>query len=308
MGADFIDYIIADKTVAPFDQQPFYTEKIVHLPDSYQVNDSRRKVAEHVPSRAEAGLPEHGFVFCCFNNNYKITAAVFELWMRLLKAVPGSLLWLLRDNPSAESNLRREAQVRGVDPSRLVFARRVKLAEHLARHRFADLFLDTLSYNAHTTASDALWVGVPVLTCEGHAFAGRVAPSLLRAVGLSELVTRSLEEYAALKNMRRWRRGLQRMHRSWIRSGRNLHRIGKTIRYSIPKGSVATSRPRTRQCGIFGSPAKLRVASVSMQSRNDRVEAAGGGALDPSQRTDQGPLSAPGDGLGIGGRAGRPAL
>ena len=198
MGADFIDYIIADGIVAPPEQQPFYSEKIVRLPDCYQANDSRRRIAERAPTGAEAGLPERGFVFCCFNNSYKITAAIFDVWMRLLNGVPGSVLWLLRDNAAAESNLRREAQARGVDPTRLVFAGRMKVEDHLARHRLADLFLDTLPYNAHTTASDALWAGLPVLTCEGKAFAGRVAASLLHAVGLPELVTRNLAGYEAL--------------------------------------------------------------------------------------------------------------
>ena len=198
MGAEFIDYIIADKTVAPFEHQPFYTEKIVHLPDCYQVNDAKRKIAERMPTRQEAGLPEKGFVFCCFNNNWKITPDVFSVWMRLLHAVEGSVLWLLGDNESAERNLRMEAQARGIDPARLVFASRLPLDEHLARHRVADLFLDTLPYNAHTTASDALWTGLPVLTREGTAFAGRVAASLLSAIGLPELVTHSIEDYEAL--------------------------------------------------------------------------------------------------------------
>ena len=198
MGAEFIDYIIADKTVAPFEHQPFYTEKIVHLPDCYQVNDTKRKIAERMPTRQEAGLPEEGFVFCCFNNNWKITPEVFSVWMRLLHAVEGSVLWLLGDNESAERNLRKEAQARGIDPARLVFAGRLPLEDHLARHRLADLFLDTLPYNAHTTASDALWTGLPVITRLGKSFAGRVAASLLNAIGLPELVTHSIEDYEAL--------------------------------------------------------------------------------------------------------------
>jgi predicted O-linked N-acetylglucosamine transferase (SPINDLY family) len=197
IGADFVDYVIADEIVLPFDQQPYYTEKIVYLPDCYQVNDSRRKIANHKPTRQEAGLPARGFVFCCFNNNYKITAPVFDVWMRLLQAIDGSVLWLLRDNNSAEINLRKEAAARGIDPARLVFANRMPLEDHLARHRFADLFLDTLPYNAHTTASDALWTGLPIVTCCGESFAGRVAASLLSAVGLPELVTSDLEEYQA---------------------------------------------------------------------------------------------------------------
>jgi protein O-GlcNAc transferase len=198
IGAEFIDYIIADKTVAPFEHQAFYTEKIVHLPDCYQVNDTKRKIAERTPTRQEAGLPEKGFVFCCFNNNWKITPDIFSVWMRLLRAVEGSVLWLLGDNKSAERNLRMEAQACGIDPTRLVFASRLPLEDHLARHRVADLFLDTLPCNAHTTASDALWAGLPVVTRLGESLAGRVAASLLNAIGLPELVTHSIEDYEAL--------------------------------------------------------------------------------------------------------------
>jgi predicted O-linked N-acetylglucosamine transferase (SPINDLY family) len=198
MGADFIDYIIADAIVLPFDEQPHYTENIVHLPDCYMVNDRKRAISSRTPTREELGLPVEGFVFCCFNNNWKITSAMFDVWMRLLKAVKGSVLWLFRDNGDAETNLRKQAAARGIDPSRLVFAGRISLNDHLARHRLADLFLDTLPYNAHTTASDALWSGLPVLTCRGNVFAGRVASSLLYAVGLSELVTYSLGEYEVL--------------------------------------------------------------------------------------------------------------
>jgi len=197
IGADFIDYVIGDPVVTPFEHAPYYVEKIVQLPDCYQVNDRKRMIAER-STRQQAGLPSAGFVFCCFNNNYKITAPVFDVWMRLLHAVPDSVLWLLRDNVGAERNLRQQAQARGVDPERLVFAGRSELAEHLARHQLADLFLDTLPYNAHTTASDALWAGVPLVTLQGNAFAGRVGASLLRSVGLQELVTTNLPDYEAL--------------------------------------------------------------------------------------------------------------
>jgi protein O-GlcNAc transferase len=198
LGADFIDYVIADETVAPGDHTLFYAERIVQLPDCYQVNDRKRAIAEHTSTRRDAGLPETGFVFCCFNNSFKILPPVFDVWMRLLQEVPGSVLWLLQDNAGAEANLRNAAAARGVNPARLVFAARTKLEDHLARHRLADLFLDTLPYNAHTTASDALWAGLPVVTCQGHAFAGRVAASLLNAAGLPELVTHSLADYEAL--------------------------------------------------------------------------------------------------------------
>jgi protein O-GlcNAc transferase len=198
LGARFYDYILADATVLPFDRQPFYTENIVHLPHSYLVNDSKRPIAVQTPTREEAGLPAEGFVFCSFNNTFKIAPPVFDIWMRLLRQVEGSVLWLLSDRATAESNLRREAAARGIDPSRLVFARRVPLQEHLARQRLADLFLDTLPYNAHTTASDALWAGLPVVTCRGQSFAGRVAASLLRAIGMPDLITDDLEAYERL--------------------------------------------------------------------------------------------------------------
>ena len=198
MGAPFIDYVIADPVLAGPDDDRYFVEKIVRMPETYLVTDNKLSIAERPPTRAEAGLPESGFVFCSFNNTYKITAEVFAAWMRLLQQVEGSVLWLLAGNPAAVRNLRREAEAAGVDPSRLVFAPRMKLDEHLARYRLADLFLDTLPYNAHTTASDALWTGLPVVTRRGGAFAGRVAASLLGAVGLPELVTHSLADYEAL--------------------------------------------------------------------------------------------------------------
>jgi predicted O-linked N-acetylglucosamine transferase (SPINDLY family) len=198
VGADYMDYILADRHVIPEDQQQYYTEKVVYLPDTYQANDSTRPIAEQTPSRTEAGLPDTAFVFCSFNANYKINPPVFDIWMHLLNHVKGSVLWLLESNPAAARNLRREAEMRGVAPERLVFAPHIDNADHLARHRLADLFLDTLPFNAHTTASDALWAGLPVLTCIGTTFAGRVAASLLNAIGLPELVTHSLEDYEAL--------------------------------------------------------------------------------------------------------------
>ena len=198
LGASYYDYVVADATVLPFNQQPHFVEKIVHLPNCYQVNDRKKAASADPPIRSEAGLPETGFVFCCFNNNYKITPSVFDVWMWLLRRVEGSVLWMLGDSEVAEANLRREALARGVDDGRLIFARRTTLADHLARHRLADLFLDTLPYNAHSTATDALWMGVPVVTCLGKSFAGRAAASQLRAIGAPELVTDSLEAYAKL--------------------------------------------------------------------------------------------------------------
>jgi predicted O-linked N-acetylglucosamine transferase (SPINDLY family) len=195
IGADFIDIILADRIVLPADQQPFFREKIAHLPDCYQANDATR-ILPPAPTRADAGLPPSGFVFCCFNASWKFAAPVFDIWMRLLGQVEGSVLWLL-DGPHAP-NLRKQAQARGIDPNRLVFAPRLAPDAHLARHPLADLFLDTLPYNAHTTCSDALWAGVPVVTCYGKAFPGRVAASLLKAIDLPELVTTRPQDYEAL--------------------------------------------------------------------------------------------------------------
>ena len=198
LGTDYIDYLIADKTLIPIESQQHYSEKIVYLPNSYQVNDRHRVIAQTQFTKQELGLPQDGFVFCCFNNNFKITPDVFDTWVRILKAVDKSVLWLFQDNPTAATNLQKEAALRGLDPARLVFATRMDLPQHLARHKAADLFLDTLPYNAHTTASDALWAGLPVLTCMGESFASRVAASLLNAIGLPELITQTPEDYEAL--------------------------------------------------------------------------------------------------------------
>ncbi|MBX9774936.1 MAG: tetratricopeptide repeat protein [Xanthobacteraceae bacterium] len=199
MGADFIDYIVADKVALPPDLAPYFTEQIVRLPDCFLVNDATKAISAGTPSRAEAGLPQHGFVFCCFNNSYKISAGVFSVWMRLLAAVEGSVLWLSRMNADAAEVLRSTAAAAGVDPGRIVFAPRVPaMADHLARLRLADLFVDTTDYNAHTTASDALWAGVPMVTCAGATFPGRVAASLLHGIGVAELVTTSIADYEAL--------------------------------------------------------------------------------------------------------------
>jgi len=198
MGAEYFDYLIADATLVPEADRRHYAEKIACLPDSYQVNDTQRAIAGAPVRRADLGLPDDAFVFCCFNNSYKITPAMFDRWMRVLLRVPRSVLWLLHDNVWAEANLRQEAHRRGVASDRLIFAPRIPLPGHLARHRAADLFLDTLPYNAHTTASDALWAGVPLITCVGDTFAGRVAASLLRAIRLPELIARTPADYEAL--------------------------------------------------------------------------------------------------------------
>lgn len=197
MGAEYIDYLIADRILIPPEARAFYSEKLAYLPDSYQPTDAKRAIAERVPSRGEAGLPEQGFVFASFNNTYKITPAIFDIWMRLLRECEGSVLWLLQESEVAVRNLKHEALLRGIAPERLIFAPRLPQAEHLARQRLADLFLDTLPCNAHTTASDALWAGLPVLTCIGTTFAGRVAASLLTAIGLPELAVPSLAGYEA---------------------------------------------------------------------------------------------------------------
>jgi predicted O-linked N-acetylglucosamine transferase (SPINDLY family) len=195
LGAPYMDYIIADREVLPPDQRMFYSEKVAWLPNCYQANDRNKEIAARSFGRAECGLPEQGFVFCCFNNAYKITPAIFDCWMRILGKVEASVLWLLEDTAAAAANLRCEAASRGIDPNRLVFAGRMPLPEHLARHRCADLFLDTLPYNAHTTASDALWTGLPLVTCRGETFAGRVAASLLTNMQLPELITTTLPDY-----------------------------------------------------------------------------------------------------------------
>jgi predicted O-linked N-acetylglucosamine transferase (SPINDLY family) len=198
MGAPYMDYILADATVIPEDHDAFYAERVVRLPGTYQINDNRRAISQRTPTREECGLPQNGFVFCCFNNPQKITPEIFDIWMRLLRATEGSVLWLITGNVKVAANLRAEAEKRGVAPERLIFAPKASVADHLARHRLADLCLDTLPYNAHTTASDALWAGLPVLTCLGETFAGRVAASLLKAIGLDATITRTLAEYEAL--------------------------------------------------------------------------------------------------------------
>jgi len=198
VGGEWLDYLIADCMVVPDEQRRFYAEKIVYLSDSYLPRDTSCVPSPGQIARADEGLPETGFVFACFNNTYKLNPVMFDIWMRLLRAVDGSVLWLPKSNPVSMQNLAREANVRGVAPDRLVFAPFRKTPEqHLARLRLADLFLDTLPYNAHTTASDALWAGVPVLTCLGATFAGRVAGSLLRSLELPELITESPAEYEA---------------------------------------------------------------------------------------------------------------
>ena len=197
-GADYIDYLIADKTIIPKHSQQHYVEKIVYLPNSFQVNDRKRVISGKKFTREELGLPVEGFVFCCFNGSYKITPHVFDSWISILNSVTGSVLWLSEANQTAVVNLRKEAEKRGLDPQRLVFAKRMQLPEYLASYQIADLFLDTLPYNAGATASDALWAGLPVITCIGESFASRMAASLLTAINLPELITNTRAEYGIL--------------------------------------------------------------------------------------------------------------
>lgn len=198
MGAPFIDYVVADRTVIPPDHLAHYSEAPIWLPHSYQATDDRRPIADRPPRRADIGLPEQGFVFASFNASYKITPDLFAIWMRLLDRVEGSVLWLLGDDADAAANLRGHARRHGIDPARLLFAAKLPVAEHLVRQKLADLFLDSFVCNAHTTASDALWAGLPIVTRIGEGFAARVCASLLRAVGLPELVTESAEDYERL--------------------------------------------------------------------------------------------------------------
>jgi predicted O-linked N-acetylglucosamine transferase (SPINDLY family) len=200
MGAPYIDYLIADRTIIPAADQRFYRERIVYLPDTYLPSDDRRPCpTAAMTTRLDQGLPDRGFVFCAFNAAFKLTPAIFDVWMRLLRRIDGSVLWVRDGHKAMTENLRREAERRGVPANRLVFAKHAAAMEtHLARHRLADLFLDTLPYNAHTTANDALWMGLPIVTCPGTTFAGRVAASLLRAAGLDDLIASSLEEYGNL--------------------------------------------------------------------------------------------------------------
>ena len=232
-GADYLDYIVADRIVIPPEHHSDYSEKVVYLPDTFLPGDSRRGTSPHTPSRAEAGLPESGFVFSSFNNSYKFSPRLFDVWMRLLRRFEGSVLWLSGSNATIVGNLRREAGARGVDPARLIFAPRVqRLEDHLARQRNADLFLDTLPYNAQTTAVDALWAGLPVLTCLGGAFSGRVAASVLTALGLPELITASLEEYEALASS--LVRDPERLRgiRTTLAGNRLTHPLFDTARYT----------------------------------------------------------------------------
>jgi predicted O-linked N-acetylglucosamine transferase (SPINDLY family) len=254
LGADYIDYIIADRTTIPDQHAPSYTENVVYLPDT--CHPARLpKLAASTPTRTDAGLPETGFVFACFNNSYKFNPETFDIWMRLLKAVDGGVLWLSEPNAAAKSNLRREAETRGVSPERLVFAPFLPtLDDHLARLKLADLFLDTLPYNAHTTASDALKMGVPVLTVPGETFAGRVAASLLQAVGLPELIAPSRSEYEALAlKLAREPEALNRL-RTKLARARETSPLFDTARYTRHLEAAFTVMHERLQQGTTAGP------------------------------------------------------
>ncbi|SCA55144.1 conserved hypothetical protein [Candidatus Terasakiella magnetica] len=225
-GTDFMDYIIADATVIPEETAQYYSEKVIYLPNSFQPNDDQREISDKKMSRSDFGLPEEAFVFCCFNNNYKIKREEFEIWMRLLNKVEGSVLWLSRATEQVKTNLRKEAEIRGVKPTRLIFAERVEsLADHLARQRLGDLFLDTFNYNAHTTASDALWSGLPLLTKEGKQYTARVASSILKSLDLPELITYSTSEY-------------EKTALELAKNPKNLQKLRRKIRGNIKTSSL----------------------------------------------------------------------
>ena len=263
MGAEFIDYIIADRTLIGEADRQHYSEKVVYLPDSYMPNDRRRRIAEHRPSRAEAGLPPDGFVFCSFNRASKLLPETFDIWMRLLNKVEHSVLWLADPGrPVAIQNLRREAEARGVAADRLIFAPHLPRDEdHLARLPLADLFLDTEPYNAHATAADALWTGLPVLTLKGETFASRVAASLLNAVGLPEMVTQTPQVYENVALM------LAREPSTIAALKAKLARNRETLRCSIRPASRATSKRPTCACGSVPRAALSPRASPSRRFR-----------------------------------------
>lgn len=249
MAHPCMDYIIADRTIIPEEDFQHYSERVVWLPDSYQANDDKSAITERRPTRPDCGLPEGAFVFCCFNNTYKIMPEVFDIWMRLLAAVPNSVLWLIATNAAAEVSLRREAERRGVAPDRLIFAAKMPLADHLARSGHADLFLDTMPYNAHTTGSDALWAGVPLLTCLGSTFASRVAASLVRAVGLGDLATTSLQDYEAMAIKLARDPASLRALRDRLARNRGTHPLFNTARFARHIEAAYTTMWRRYQAG-----------------------------------------------------------
>ncbi|WP_290661810.1 tetratricopeptide repeat protein [Aquabacterium sp.] len=250
LGTNYIDYIIADQHVIPAAHQAFYNEKVVYLPDAYLPTDAGLKISERTPTRQECGLPETGVVFCSFSHDYKINPPLFDMWMRLLSKVPGSVLWLMSRSQASQAKLRKEAQARGVDPERLVFAGRVPLVEdHLARYRQADIFLDTHPYNAHTTAADALMAGLPVVTFMGGAFPARVAASLLHAIGMPELVADSTQGYEDLAFKLATDPALLAATRAKIRANQATHALFDTERFCRNLEAIYVSMWRQSELG-----------------------------------------------------------
>ena len=254
LGAAFYDYLIADAVVVPESQQRHYSESLVQLPGCYQANDTSRRIEETGSTRQEHGLPQAGFVFCCFNNNWKITPATFDMWMRVLARAEGSVLWVLKDSEEVERNLRKEAAIRGIEEHRLIFAGRVPLSQYLARYRLADLFLDTLPYNGHSTASDALWAGLPVLTLIGETFAGRVAASLLRHAGLPELVTETPAQYESLAVALATQPGLLEQFRSRLARTRETMALFDASRFARRMESAYTEMFARYEAGLPPGP------------------------------------------------------
>ena len=233
MGAEYIDYIIADEVIIPKENLNFYSEKVLYLPDCYQANMSQKNISKKQFKRGDFGLPDNAFVFCSFNNNYKITPYIFDIWMNILKKVPNSVLWIFKSNETASRNLKRETELRGVDPNRIIFASYLPNDEHLKRISLADLFLDTFPYNAHVTASDAIRMGIPILTLTGNSFASRVGASILSCIGIKELITRNKREYQEL--------GIE-----LALNTNKLYKIKKRLRDSLSKSSLYDSHLFTK--------------------------------------------------------------
>jgi predicted O-linked N-acetylglucosamine transferase (SPINDLY family) len=260
-GAAYMDYLIADRIAIPDDQAQYFSERVVRMPHSFLPNDDRQLIAEETPLRRDLGLPDSEFVFCAFNNGYKLNPRMFDIWMRLLRETPGSVLWLRAGEAAVRANLEREAKIRGVAADRLVFAARVQAMDaHLARYRQADLFLDTLPYGAHATARDALWAGLPVLTCTGNAFATRVAASLLVALNLPELVTTNLEQYAAQALMLAHSPSVLAEVRAKLSDQRVRRPVFDTERYRRQLESAYFTMHERQQRGA--SPQSLDVADI----------------------------------------------
>jgi predicted O-linked N-acetylglucosamine transferase (SPINDLY family) len=262
IGAPYLDYIIADATVIPPGADAYFSEQVVRLPHCYQPNDSSRTVAATPADRAAANLPTDAFVFCCLNNAYKIVPALFDTWMRVLKRVPNSVLLLYGDSADLAANLRHEAQLRSVDGQRILFAPPLPHEEHLRRLQLCDLFLDTWPYNAHTTGSDALWAGLPVLTCMGRTFAGRVGASMLRAVNLPELITADPASYESMAVRLASEPGVLQALRARLAHGRVEGTLYDTVRYT---GQLEAAYRQMMRLARDGKPAQsFEVAGLDL--------------------------------------------